>query len=325
MIVDCALYREGQRSPEPIDDLSDALDLARRFNDGFVWIGLYEPTDAEFDAVRREFDLHPLAVEDAVKAHQRPKIDIYGDTVFVVLKTVRYVDATELIETGEIALFMGPGFVVSVRHGEGSPLADVRHRLESNDTLLKCGAAAVLHAISDKVVDDYLHVCVELQRDIDDIETQVFSQHRTRDAERIYNLKRETLEFKRAVLPLTLPLDRLARGSVPGVTAEAQRFFQDVLDHNLRAAETVDSFDALLTSVLEANLTQVSLRQNEDMRRISAWVAIAAVPTLLAGIWGMNFEHMPELSWQYGYAIALGIIASVCVSLYVMFKRSGWL
>ena len=182
MIVDCALYREGHRAPEQVQDLSDALELARTFENGFVWIGLYEPTEAEFDSVRREFALHPLAVEDAVKAHQRPKIDIYGDTVFVVLKTVRYVDETELIETGEIALFMGPGFVVSVRHGEGSPLADVRHRLEASDTLLKCGASAVLHAICDKVVDDYAEVCLELQRDIDHIEEQVFSHARTGDA-----------------------------------------------------------------------------------------------------------------------------------------------
>jgi magnesium transporter len=325
VIVDCALYREGHRAPEKVEDLSDALDLARTFEDGFVWIGLYEPSEDEFDSVRREFDLHPLAVEDAVKAHQRPKIDIYGDTVFVVLKTVRYVDATELIETGEIALFMGQGFVLSVRHGEGSPLAEVRHRLEESDTILKCGASAVLHAICDKVVDDYLHVCDELQHDIDQIEEQVFSPERSNDAGRIYNLKRETLEFKRAVLPLTLPLDRLARGHVPGVNPEAQAFFQDVLDHNLRAAETVESFDSLLTSVLDANLAQVSVRQNDDMRRISAWVAIAAVPTLLAGVWGMNFKHMPELNWAFGYGMALGIIACVCITLYVLFKRSGWL
>jgi magnesium transporter len=325
VIVDCALYRDGHRAPERIDDLSDALDLARTFEDGFVWIGLYEPTEHEFDSVRREFGLHALAVEDAVKAHQRPKLDMYGDTVFVVLKTVRYVDASELIETGEIALFMGKGFVLSVRHGEGSPLAEVRHRLEGSDTIVKCGASAVLHAIADKVVDDYLHVCDELQLDIDQIEEQVFGESRTSDAARIYNLKRETLEFKRAVLPLTGPLQKLAQGHVPGVNPEARAFFQDVLDHNLRAAETVESFDSLLTSVLDANLAQVSVRQNDDMRRISAWVAIAAVPTLLAGIWGMNFKHMPELNWQYGYGIALGMIASVCLTLYVLFKKSGWL
>jgi magnesium transporter len=220
---------------------------------------------------------------------------------------------------------MGEGFVVTVRHGEGSPLTDVRHRLEASDTLLKCGASAVLHAISDKVVDDYLHVCDELQRDIDDIEVQVFNAARRSDPARIYNLKRETLEFKRAVLPLTSPLQRLAHDAVPGVVEAAQAFFQDVLDHNLRAAETVESFDSLLTSVLDANLTQVSVRQNEDMRRISAWVAIAAVPTLLAGIWGMNFNNMPELSWHYGYYFALGAIATVCITLYVLFKRSGWL
>src|SRR4051794_3990059 len=193
MIVDCALYREGHRDPQHIDDLSDALDLARSFDAGFVWIGLYEPTDEEFDAVRREFDLHPLAVEDAVKAHQRPKIDIYGDTVFMVVKTVRYIDATELIETGEIALFLGPQFIVSVRHGEGSPLAGVRHRLEGSEVLVKCGPSAVLHAICDKVVDDYTDVCVELQLDIDDIEEQVFGEGRDNHAERIYKLKRETL------------------------------------------------------------------------------------------------------------------------------------
>jgi magnesium transporter len=326
VIVDCALYREGHRAPERVEDLSDALELARRFEDGFVWIGLYEPTDEEFDSVRREFELHSLAVEDALRAHQRPKIDIYGDTVFMVLKTVRYVDAAELIETGEIALFMGPGFVVSVRHGEGSPLNDVRHRLDENDELLKCGPSAVLHAICDKVVDDYLQVCVDLQIDIDQIEEQVFSTDRGGgDAARIYNLKRETLEFKRAVLPLTYPLDKLARGHVPGVQPEAQAFFQDVLDHNLRASDTVESFDSLLTSVLDANLAQVSVRQNEDMRRISAWVAIAAVPTLLAGIWGMNFQHMPELNWEFGYGMALAIMGAACATLYVMFKRSGWL
>jgi magnesium transporter len=325
VIVDCALYREGQRSPERIEHLAEALDLARTFENAFVWIGLYEPTTDEFDAVRREFALHPLAVEDALQAHQRPKIDTYGDTVFMVLKTVRYVERTELIETGEIGLFFGPGFVVSVRHGEGSPLSDVRSRLEHSDTLLKCGAGAVLHAICDKVVDDYLAVCHEVQRDIDSIEEQVFNPDRTNDAERIYNLKRETLEFKRAVLPLTVPLERLSRGHVPGINPDAQAFFQDVLDHNLRAAEAVESFDALLTSVLEANLTQVSIRQNEDMRRISAWVAIAAVPTLLAGIWGMNFKHMPELQWYYGYGMALGAIAAVCLFLYIMFRRSGWL
>jgi magnesium transporter len=325
MIVDCALYRDGRRDPTPINDLSDALGLARGFDHSFVWIGLYEPTEEEFDSVRRELELHPLAVEDAVKAHQRPKIDLYGDTVFLVLKTVRYVDSTEVIETGEIAIFMGDGFVVTVRHGEASPLTDVRHRLETSDTLIKCGASAVMHAICDKVVDDYLAVCVDVQLDIDAIEEQVFGHERASDAARIYNLKRETLEFKRAVLPLTIPLEKLARGQVPWINDEAKAFFKDVLDHNLRAAETVEAFDSLLTSVLDANMAQVSVRQNEDMRRISAWVAIAAVPTLLAGIWGMNFKHMPELNWYYGYALALGIIATACLTLYVLFKRSGWL
>jgi magnesium transporter len=324
VIIDCALYRDGQRAPVPIDDLSDAVDLARSWKDGFVWIGLYEPTEEEFEQVRQEFDLHPLAVEDALHAHQRPKIDVYPDLVFLVLKTIRYVDTSELIETGEIAVFLGDGYILSVRHGEGSPLNDVRHRLEENG-LLKYGPSAVLHAICDKVVDDYLDVVAELQKDIDDIEEQVFGTDRTADAGRIYNLKREVLEFKRAVLPLTTPLQKLAGGDIDLIHEECRAFFKDVLDHNLRAGEIVESYDSLLTSVLDANLAQVSVRQNDDMRRISAWVAIAAVPTLLAGIWGMNFDHMPELRWTFGYPLALTIMGTVCLTLHRLFKRSGWL
>jgi magnesium transporter len=324
VIIDCALYRDGQRVPVPVEDLSDAVDLARSWKDGFVWIGLYEPTEAEFDSVRQEFDLHPLAVEDALHAHQRPKIDVYPDMVFLVLKTIRYVDTTELIETGEIAVFLGDGYILSVRHGEGSPLNDVRHRLEENG-LLKYGPGAVLHAICDKIVDDYLLVVDELQKDIDSIEEQVFSSDRTADASRIYNLKREVLEFKRAVLPLNMPLQKLVKGEVKLIPDECRAFFKDVLDHNLRAGEVVESFDSLLTSVLDANLAQVSVRQNDDMRRISAWVAIAGVETLLAGIWGMNFKHMPELSWRFGYAFALAVMVASGLIVHRLFKRSGWL
>jgi magnesium transporter len=292
--------------------------------DGFVWIGLYQPTEEEFAQVSREFNLHPLAVEDALKAHQRPKLDIYSDSVFMVLKTIHYVDSTELIETGEIAVFVGDGFILSVRHGEGSPLNDVRHRLEENG-LLKYGPGAVLHAICDKVVDDYIAVTDELQKDIDDIEEQVFGTDRTADAGRIYNLKREVLEFKRAVLPLQHPLHRLVTGDVPMIDPECRAFFKDVYDHTMRVTEIVESFDSLLTSVLHANLAQISVRQNEDMRRISAYVAIAAVQTLLAGIWGMNFVHMPELRWQFGYAFALGAMAVSGFIVYRLFKRSGWI
>jgi magnesium transporter len=234
VIVDCALYHAGAR--EEVGDFSDALDRARAIDDAFVWIGLYEPSEEEFAHITSEFDLHPLAVEDAVKAHQRPKLDIYGDTLFMVVKTIRYIDSTELVETGEIAIFLGPGFIVSVRHGEARPLTDVRHRLEGSDTLVKCGASAVLHAIADAVVDDYLAVSVELELDIDQIEEQVFGGGRENHAERAYRLKRETLEFKRAALPLTPVLDRLAKGQVPNVHVEATAFFKDVLDHNLRAS-----------------------------------------------------------------------------------------
>ena len=325
MIVDCALYRAGHRVPQPVADLSEALELARSSDNDFVWIGLKEPSPEEFTEVERELNLHPLAVEDAVKAHQRPKVDVYGDALFIVLKTIRYIDSDELIETGEIAVFLGSGFIVTVRHGEGSPLADVRHRLEDSDTLLKCGPSAVLHAVCDKVVDDYLHVTDLLQDDIEEIEVEVFGGGRRSAVSRVYNLKRETLEFRRAVLPLTPVLMRLARGEVPNIHPEAEPFFRDVLDHNLRAAEAVESFDSLLTSVLQANLAQLSVQQNDDMRRISAWVAIAAVPTALAAIWGMNFRHMPELGWSVGYPLALALMATSCVVLYVLFKRSRWL
>jgi magnesium transporter len=325
MIVDCALYRAGHRVPEPVADLSEALELARTSDNDFVWIGLKEPTAEEFADVERELNLHPLAVEDVVKAHQRPKSEVYGDTLFVVLKTIRYIDSTELIETGEIAAFLGAGFIVTVRHGDGSPLSDVRHRIEANELLLKCGPSAVLYAVCDKIVDDYIEVTNALQDDIEQIEVEVFGGGRRSAANRIYNLKRETLEFRRAVVPLTPVLQRLVRGELPVVHEEAEPFFRDVLDHNLRAAETVESFDSLLSSVLQANLSQLTVRQNDDMRRISAWVAIAAVPTALAGIWGMNFRHMPELGWEYGYLIAIGVMFGICVLLYTLFKRSHWL
>ena len=330
MIIDCAVYQDGRRRPGALA-LDEAYEAASADN-AFVWIGLYEPDAAEFESVRREFNLHELAVEDAIHAHQRPKLEVYDDTLFVVLKTARYLEAEETVEFGEIMLFLGPQFVVAVRHKPASALGDVRKRIESRPDLLRFGPGAVLYAILDRVVDDYQPVVNGLDDDIQEVEAQVFSHHGTNPAERIYLLKREVIEFHQATAPLADPLDRLVRGQVPGLHEELGEYFRDIQDHLLRVVDNVASFRELLTSVLQANQTQVALRQNEvgmqqnaDMRKISAWVAIVAVPTMIAGIYGMNFQHMPELSWTFGYPLALAVMALACVVLYRAFRRNGWL
>jgi magnesium transporter len=324
VIVDTALYRHGVREPMP-GDLSDALALARTQGDSFVWIGLHEPTAEEFEHVADEFKLHPLAVEDAVNAHQRPKVEEYEDSLFVVLKTVRYDEGTQQIELGDIHLFVGDAFMVTVRHGEGRALAEVRQRLEAEHEVLGCGPSAVLYAVADRVVDDYTRIAQEVEEDIEEVEQRVFSPARSNEAERIYNLKREVIEFRRAVRPLIEPMEKLSTGAFREVHETLRPFFRDVADHAIRVADQVDGFDDLLTSVLNANLAQVGVQQNNDMRRISAWVAIVAVPTMIAGIYGMNFDNIPELHWRYGYPFALGLMVVACVGLYRLFKRSGWL
>ena len=324
MIVDCAVYDGGLRR-EGVVALEEATQVAASSPDGFVWIGVHEPDPEEFDALAREFKLHPLAVEDALHPHQRPKLDVYGDTLFMVLKTARYVDPVEVVEIGQVMLFLGPNFVVSVRHGRAGALAGVRGELEHEPERLRWGPAAVLHAVADRVVDEYGAVSRGLDNDVDEIESEVFSNDRANHARRIYRLKREVLEFRRAVAPLLDPLDQLISGRVPLVGEELRPYFGDVRDHLLREAEHVEGLDALLTGALNANLANVGVRQNEDMRKISAWVAIIAVPTAIAGIYGMNFEHMPELDWVIGYPFALGVMVVVCLGLYAVFKRRGWL
>ena len=323
MIVDCAVYENGVRREGELA-LGDALEAGRR-EGSFVWIGLHEPTEAEFVAVRDEFGLHELAVEDAIKAHQRPKLEVYGDSLFVVLKTAWYKEDVEEIDLGEILLFIGEGFVVTVRHGPASGLSDVRRKLEKNRDLLRLGPGAVLHAILDHVVDDYKPVLSGLENDIAELEEKVFSDARGSNAERIYFLKREALMFHQAVAPLVPAADRLARGSNEAIHEEIRPYFRDIHDHLLRVVDQLVSFRDLLTSILEANLTQVNVRQNEDMRKISAWVAIIAVPTMIAGIYGMNFEHMPEIKYRYGYYVILGVMLVACGALYRHFKKSGWL
>jgi magnesium transporter len=325
MIVDCAVYENGERRDGDLD-LHDAYEASRSSDGGkFVWIGLKEPSEDEFDSVKREFYLHELAVEDAVKAHQRPKIEAYDDSLFIVLKTAKYHDDTETIEIGEINLFVGDGFIVSVRHGDPSPLDDVRHRLEDRPDLLRCGPGSVMHAIVDKVVDDYEPVLAGIEDDIEEVEEEVFSPERTSPTERIYKLKREVLSMHRAIAPLVEPLVKLARGDVVHVHDDITEYFRDVYDHVARANDAVDGMREMLNGILDANTAQVSVRQNEDMRKITAWVAILAVPTSIAGIYGMNFEHMPELKWTFGYPAVLLVIATVCTVLYRGFKRAGWL
>jgi magnesium transporter len=324
MIVDCASDEDGERRQGDLD-VSEAARAACDDTPAFVWLGAHEPTAEEFDAVRREFDLHELAVEDAIEAHERPKLEVYGETLFVVLKTVRYIDSEEVIRSGEIMLFVNPTFVITVRHGEGSDLHPVREAVEKRPDLLRCGPGAVLHAVIDRVVDDYEPAVQGLEIDIQQVEEQVFSEDSSNAAQRIYRLEREVLELQRAVRPLAAPVDRLARGHFDLISPEMRDYFRDVHDHLLRVASRVEGFRDLLGTALQANLTQVTVRQNADMRRISAWVAILAVPTMIAGIYGMNFEHMPELSWEYGYPAVLAVILIICGALYRGFRRAGWL
>ena len=326
MIVDSALYRDGVRVPMDFDkeDLEAVRAAVTRDGD-FVWVGLHEPVEGELDVVAKAFDLHPLAVEDALHAHQRPKLERYADGLFLVLKTLWYVDEDDAVETGEINLFVGRDFVISVRHGEGTELHTARLDLEQQTVVLGHGPSAVVYAICDRVVDSYEAVARSLEIDVDEVEESVFSPSRTQDSRRIYVLKRELAEVRRAVNPLREPMKRFATGTVPLVSQEAAPFFRDVADHVVRVSETIETLDSLLSTAFDAHLARISVAQNEDMRKISAWVAIAAVGTLVAGIYGMNFAHMPELHWRYGYGFAIAVMVVASVVLYRMFKKSGWL
>ncbi|MFJ8622385.1 magnesium and cobalt transport protein CorA [Kitasatospora sp. NPDC093550] len=329
-VVDCALYEDGRRLPGDVE-LSQVLRRIGEAPGRFVWIGLYEPSAEQFAQIAAAFELHPLAVEDAVGAHQRPKLERYGDTLFLVLKTITYVEhdrvtaTSEIVDTGEIMVFAGPGFAIVVRHGSAKSLVGVRKDLEAAPELLALGPAAVLHAVADHVVDQYLEVAEAFERDVEELESAVFSQERTDDSGRIYQLKRELLEFKRAVLPLGTPLQRLSEGSVPQVPGGIAAYLRDVADHHAQAKERIIALGELVDSILAASIGRLSLQQNTDMRRISAWAALAAVPTLVAGIYGMNFDTMPELRWTLGYPAVLLFIVTVCVFIFRAFRRNDWL
>ena len=325
MIVDNALYRKGVRVPVDCE-ISDLAAVRQRCGpDDFVWVGLHEPERAELNAVADIFNLHPLAVEDAVKAHQRPKLERYEDSLFLILKTLWYVDAEDAVETGEVNMFVGSDFVITVRHGKGGALQQARKALENREQVLAHGPSAVVYAVCDQVVDAYEQVAESLQEDVDEVEISVFSEERTKDAARIYVLKRELAEVRRAVMPLREPINRFVSGGVRGIHADAAPYFRDVGDHLARVSEAVDNLDSLLSTAFDAHLAQISIQQNDDMRRISATVGLIAAPALIGSIYGMNFRHMPELGWGLGYPFALLLMALSSLTVWVLSKRAGWL
>lgn len=332
MIVDNALYHDGHRVPLGDGD-DQSLGHARVPCDpgDFQWVGIHDPSADELQLIADAFDLHPLAVEDAGDSHQRPKLERYGDTLFLVLKTLWYVDEEDAVETGEINVFVGRDFVVTVRHGEGIDLAASRRDLEQRAKVLEHGPMAVVYAICDRVVDEYEKVGAALEEDVDEVEESVFSPARTDDSTRIYVLKREIAEVRRAVMPLRVPMGKLATSSTADgpspfdVGPETATYFRDVADHLQRVSEVIDSLDVLLSTAFDGHLARISVQQNEDMRKISAGAALVVVPTLIAGVYGMNFTHMPELEWTYGYPYALLLMAGVAAGLFVWFKKSGWL
>ncbi|MFF1814717.1 magnesium and cobalt transport protein CorA [Streptomyces sp. NPDC058251] len=337
-VVQAALYRDGVRVSTPTS-LADTFRQLREQPDGMAWIGLARPTERELLSLAAEFDLHPLAVEDAMEAHQRPKLERYGETLFVVLSAARYLDAAEEVDFGELHVFVGPDFVITVRHGAAPDLSAVRRRMEETPELLKLGPEAVLYAILDSVVDGYVPVVTGVQNDIDEIETEVFRGD-PEVSRRIYELSREMVEFQRATRPLVGMLHALMAGFAKyGTDEELQRYLRDVADHVTHTSERVDGFRQALTDILTVNATLVTQQQNAEMRalaeagfeqneeikKISSWAAILFAPTLVGTIYGMNFERMPELSWEFGYPFAIGLMGVVCVSLYVIFKRRDWL
>ncbi len=337
-VIDNAVYVDGERVDSPLS-LGDAIASLRSRPKAMAWIGLYRPEEAELIKAAEEFGLHELAIEDAIVAHQRPKADRYGDTLFVVLRAAQYLDKPEKVAFGELHVFVGPDFVLTVRHSEAPDLSKVRRRMESDPDLLRQGPQAVLYAILDAVVDGYAPVVAGLQNDIDEIEVQVFGGDPAAPR-RIYSLSREVIEFQRAASPLVPMLDGFIAGSPKyGVNEELQRYLRDVSDHAITVTERVAGFRQMLQDILVVNSTLVSQQQNEEMtkltaasiaqgdevKKISAWAAILFAPTLVGTIYGMNFDHMPELHWLLGYPVAIMLMGVVCLTLYLVFKRRDWL
>lgn len=322
MKIDCGLYVDGKRQSgsDPIELLNQA-----KTSGGFVWLGLVEPTLEEFGPIAKAFELHELAFEDAIHAQQRSKVEDYGDLEFVVLKTLFYDEQNSQVETGDLMMYIGPNFIITVRHGERVGLTSVRQKLEGNPTWLNHGPYAVVHSVIDHVVDIYLQIAAELENDVAALEEKVFSNQRKSWSQELYFLKREVIEFRRAVDPMAKWIPRFALNQELNVPTGMREFFRDIEDHITRASDTASSLDTLLASALGADMAQVQLRQNEDMRKITAWVALASVPTMVAGIYGMNFDFMWELHQPAAYPIVLVSLALFCGFLFRKFKKSGWL
>ncbi|MGO4617753.1 magnesium and cobalt transport protein CorA [Nocardia sp. 2YAB30] len=328
-IVDCAVYVDGKRLPGRFSH-EKALAEVRDKGNGYVWVGVHDPDRTQMADIATTFGLHQLAVENALKTHQRPKLERYDDLLLLVLRTVSYVEhemdsVSEIVETGEIVVFTGPDFVVTVRHGEHSGLAEVRKALEEDPAQLSLGPGAVLHAIADRVVDSYLEVAQSVENDIDAMEEEVFTPRSTVTVESIYQLKREVVELRRAVNPLAAPLQLLSHKPDLPMSKEVRRYLRDVAERHTTVAERINDFDEALSALISAALAKIGVQQNTDMRKISAWVAIAAVPTMIAGIYGMNFDHMWELHQVWGYPAVWLLIVTICTGLLVIFRRNKWL
>ncbi|OBH84645.1 magnesium/cobalt transporter CorA [Mycobacterium sp. E2989] len=333
-LVDCAVYADGHRLPGKFS-YAEARDKVREMEalgqDAFVWVGLREPDQAEMQEVADLFGMHPLAVEDAVCAHQRPKLERYDETVFFVLKTVTYVPhesvvkARQIVETGEIMVFVGKDFVITVRHGEHGGLSEVRKRMDADPEQLRLGPFAVMHAIADDVVDHYLEVSSLIESDIDSIEEVAFAPGSKIDVEPIYLLKREVVELRRCVSPLSVAFHRIQVENKDLISKEVRRYLRDVSDHQSQAADQITSYDDMLNSLIQAALARVGMQQNNDMRKMAAWAGILAVPTMVAAIYGMNFHFMPELNWTWGYPGIMAAMTLACLALYFQFRRNNWL
>ncbi len=333
-VVDCGIYVDGVRLPGNFthaEARAKVGELQLAGQEAFAWIGLHEPSEHQMQEVAAAFGLHPLATEDAVCAHQRPKLERYDESLFLVLKTVNYVPheslvlAREVVETGEIMIFVNGDFVVTVRHGDHGRLSDVRKRMESNPAQMRLGPYAVMHAIADYVVDNYLEVTNLMESDIDAIEEAAFAPDHRTEIEPIYLFKREVVELRRCVNPLSIPFQRMQTEHKDLISKEVRRYLQDVADHQTHAADQIASYDENLSSLVQAALARVEMQQNTDMRKISAWAGLLAVPTMIAGIYGMNFEYMPGLKWHWGYPTFISILVIVWVLLYRNFRRRDWL
>lgn len=322
-IINCAAYLDGKRVTNvALDDISQTLQTTNQF----IWIGLHEPDETTLKKIQQQFNLHELAIEDARNAHQRPKIEMYGDTLFAVLRTAQINHASKHIDFGETHFFVGANFLLTIRHGSTISYAEVRTRCESTPHLLKKGQGFAMYAVMDSIVDQYFPVVEKMEEELQNIEEKVFKGKPSRQTtEDIYQLKRELLDVKRAVSPLVDMANRLMRFDITLISEETQPYFRDIYDHAIRINEMVDHTRELLNTALEANFSLISISQSDVSKKFAGWAAIIAVPTMVAGYYGMNFKFMPELEWHYGYPIVVASTIVLCIIIYLLFRRSGWL